>query len=171
MDGPSFTCYTAVNKKYNPISDNYDNPGVMYATSGATESIEYTEKKGDKRRIFYHPHINFDHNDPSYGKKGMYGKIGEYGKPKTIDVNIAVFHELMHNCGYDHDENQCEYAYPCGTLCGRDMKVDPDFLRLCSHPPTKRKDTNYIKEVKNYFSDMLNGSGLSKIPTSDSQNK
>jgi hypothetical protein len=154
MDGPSFTCYTAIRGRYNWRTEKYYQAGVMYATASSTYGNSYKEKESDKiRRVFYHPHINYNQADPQYGKRGQYGKDG--GKKKIVDVNIPVFHELMHNSGYFHDDEQCEYAYPCGDLCGRDMQVDQDFLRLCSHPPTKKMDPDYIEDIKAYFGDYL----------------
>lgn len=157
MDGPSFTCYTAIKGKRNSITNENKNPGIMYATTKFNESIEYTEKIGDKRRIFYHPHINYNMPTQFAGKQLLYAENNP--KKKILDVNLPVFHELMHNCGYDHDVGQCEYAYPCGDLCGRDKRLDQDFLRLCSNPPANRLDKNYLSDIKDYFGDDLGRTG------------
>lgn len=166
MDGPSFTCYTAINGQFDMKTHSYVSPCVMYATSSISDAIIYKEKKDTKiGRIFSHPHINYNHADKTAGTQSW------YGKNKVIDFNLPVFHELIHTCGYDHDENQCEYAYPCGQLCGRDMVPDPDFLKLCSHSPEKRQDPNYLGKIKEYFGENLRLNGTQVINSSNGARK
>lgn len=135
--GPVLTCYRV------PSGQNAGKP--LYATSDPGESIAYFDPGLGRHRAFNHPHLNLGRVRDVFGGQTTYGDL-------VADLNVPVFHELLHSAGYRHAPGaENEYAYPCGSLCNRDGSLHRAFVELCGRPPGAYADPAYAEAVRRYF--------------------